>query len=206
MRTTHTEMKKPQKFKPISTIHHIFSLTLVFLTVKLTQCSNLLTNFPEKIQIFKTDQVGYNLNRFINGSLIHASYYPQPFVKPYVNDKLVTYLSIKNKKIELSGFKLCDHISSDLANEFWLLCRTEVNSKDRLLYVANFDNNMKLIRAGTDNLAQGKTNEFFCSYGKAIDEYFFVVCLEELDKSGKPGVWNLILRVYTRTPSQTEDF
>lgn len=49
--------------------------------ITVVKTTNLITNLPAEVQIFEKDQVGFHLYRFMNGSMIDASYFQKPYLE-----------------------------------------------------------------------------------------------------------------------------
>jgi hypothetical protein len=68
--------------------------------ISVVKSTNLITDFPSEVYIHEKDRVGFQLHKFMNSSMIDASYYQKPFLDAYVGDKIIQQLVVNYTEVD----------------------------------------------------------------------------------------------------------
>lgn len=113
-----TTMKNSSLLTPLLTI----------LGTLLTLCgsvlsTNLLSNFPKQINVYKDDVVGFEIHNFVNGTQNKNQVFPNPTIRKYPDEERVHTFGFEPRGTDYPPVESCKRTGSQNPLEFALICQ-----------------------------------------------------------------------------------
>lgn len=135
-------------------------LTILGGIANLAKSTNLLASFPESLNIYKDDTIGFRIHSFVNGTMTKRQVFPQPVIEKSQFEKRIHTFEHPEDQ---SGGIYCSKGDSVIPMQYALLCQSSkqtgsLTAGRTVVVLQKFEEGMKLIN-GKEYFIELQTDE-----------------------------------------------
>lgn len=91
--------------------------------------TNLLSNFPKEINVYKDDVIGFSIHNFVNGTQNKNQVFPTPTIRKYPDEERVHTFAFENSQVTIES---CHKTVSTYPLEYAHICVQKADSSQNI--------------------------------------------------------------------------